>query len=268
MDLLDGMSFFDIKKDEMIEHIDSNGEYNPPPRTKKRQRIEDSMKSALFSHKSDHQEFLEIFRAIEKSEIIKTLSISHDINKEIAEYATGQLLECQNAGCGQIIHILYEDCDWDDKIQCPGCNKDTQRRCCSECKNRYMANLNQPRICPRCEDELCFECQEKSNKCIACDALHCKYCMKNQCECCEREFCEFYDEIDGYGKNETNAKYIVGGCSICGGIVCQDCISMPELVDIKGGYVNNCICNDCFKKHKDIFKHKKTIYFRYESYSE
>ena len=70
-------------------HQNSIAKRNAMPSKKRRDKMD--TKSSLFTHKSDQKQFKKIFESIEKLSIIQTLSISHDISKEIAEFATGNL---------------------------------------------------------------------------------------------------------------------------------------------------------------------------------
>ena len=73
----------------------------------KRKKLGD-IKSSLFKHPSDHEQFLEIFESVEESELIQIMNVSHDISKEIAEYSTGNWKECGDTNCDGLVSVLKE----------------------------------------------------------------------------------------------------------------------------------------------------------------
>ena len=206
----------------------------------KRQRIDINMKSSYFENQSDQEQFLEIFKSVENSEIIQALCISHDINKSIAEYATGKWMKCEcSNNCGEIVSVLHGKEEYD----CPNCTESVKRSQCRSC-NGYEISYGQL-ICDdpyHGEDYICEHCFER---CDVCEAQNCKLCMKH-CKICKLAYCQECDECQ---------RLILGDCAICGETVCGECISMTRLSCISQ-HIEDCVCSDCFKIHKDIFKHK------------
>lgn len=277
--------FREIETDKVGDECDNHTEESPIKSRKKR-KTKVSVKSSLFKNKNDQKDFSKIFKSIEASELIQILNISHDINKSIAEYATGKLLECKNEGCGEIIVTLHQDCDSDGKImrECPGCKKEIERRYCSDCDDYYYVAVDAKEyVCPKCGEDVCFQCQKGWNnpkamekirsicddpsmkkfipdrvfeKCMACWEYHCKHCMKdgNECKCCGGKWCDFWE----WRADEEQPILVVSTCSCCEQSICQNCMAIPEVegrasLDI-GDIGYRCVCKECFKKHKDIFK--------------
>eukprot|EP01084_Bolivina_argentea_P266636 452294_1 len=90
------------RADQSIKQI------NHQQKKRKLNPIRFQIKSIWFGNKSDHSQFIEIFNSIENSELSNKLQITHAINKEIAEYATGQFTKCDNSKCLNNIPILFE----------------------------------------------------------------------------------------------------------------------------------------------------------------
>ena len=58
----------------------------------KRRKV--SRTSRMFSHQSDLKEFATYFKALDYCQLTHTLSIPFRINQEIAEFATGKIVQC------------------------------------------------------------------------------------------------------------------------------------------------------------------------------
>ena len=99
------------------------------------------VKSSIFEDASDHQQFLNIFEIIEKSELAQIMNVCHDINKEIAEFATGNWEECGGANCDGLVSVLKEY----EKFECLSCNGIFTKEkiySCPHCNMRFRTYSN------------------------------------------------------------------------------------------------------------------------------
>merc|ERR1712228_1135945 len=83
----------------------------------------------------DNQQYLSYFAQISNSELLQTLGIPDVISKEIAEYSTGRIKECE--GCNIEFNVLNKECvDYHTKgiKKLSHCNKTNKFFCelCSE----------------------------------------------------------------------------------------------------------------------------------------
>ena len=80
----------------------------------KRHRMDShNIVSSLFTGLGQNQ-FVELFKIIEQSELIKKLNIWQDINKQIAEYSVGKWGICENEKmhrmhCRKVGRIIFEE---------------------------------------------------------------------------------------------------------------------------------------------------------------
>eukprot|EP01084_Bolivina_argentea_P027901 51839_1 len=89
------------KKRSFIESISKTSipTNNSPMKKQKLNPNPFPIKSILFVNESDHSQFIQIFKSIDNSQLSNKLQITHAINKEIAEYSTGQFVTCNNSNC-------------------------------------------------------------------------------------------------------------------------------------------------------------------------
>ena len=83
----------------------------------KKRKVNKKTRSSVFVYFSDYTQFINILKAMEESELTDTLNIPHDINREIAEYATGDWIYCGNTECAELVSVLEEY----EKFECLGC---------------------------------------------------------------------------------------------------------------------------------------------------
>ena len=133
----------------------------------------DGITSTLFEDGTDLQQFVEIFESVEQSNLIKTCNIPQDINKEIAEYATGDWRICD---CGEFVSILNEKEETEEGHYCECCMQTVWSRDCDICAKLWVS-ADDP-TCYRCEYGHCLDCMVH---CSICDEMHCKDCIG---ECC------------------------------------------------------------------------------------
>ena len=181
-----------MRKKRKFNELNQNqyeSEKNDHSNPSKKRRIDRDIKSSLFGNESDHNQFKQIFESIENSQIIQTLSISHDINREIAEYATGNWAICENDDCGEILSALHEDFG---PYFCPGCNEIVSIYSCENqnCNGvwAYPPVNARHRLCVGCHNYICSNCE------IKCDICGSKYCRvgctgSGYYECCAQIKC-------------------------------------------------------------------------------
>eukprot|EP01084_Bolivina_argentea_P292277 502438_1 len=117
------------------------------------------IQSIWFSNNIDHKQFNQIYSIINNSELSNHLNIPYLLNKEIAEYATGQFVECNgDINCTNHISIL------NGHIQIYS--------------NNNYENIIGYKYCIESEKYYCFDCMNKANKCL--------YCMDWDCDCCTK----------------------------------------------------------------------------------
>eukprot|EP01084_Bolivina_argentea_P015797 29592_1 len=199
-----------------------------PPAKKQRSTNQKDIKS-IFNDVYNHQQFLSIFKVIEKCELINNLRISADINKEIGEYCVGD------------IHI----CSIKDCLKDRGNNAEFQY--CDETKKFY-----------------CHECIDKVEECLCCMAIvpnnvDCSVCNCTICcACVESDHCECYGNLGWYlecrfCKEIFHAKSYDGdSCSVycmeCNDMCCANCGHLFEnQIDVNDDELRNNlgVCINC-----------------------
>eukprot|EP01084_Bolivina_argentea_P013156 24655_1 len=185
------------------------------------------IKSIWLLHPSDHSEFKQLFATIDNSELSKSLQIPHFINKEIAEYGTGQFVQCTNSKCNNKIPILHQDAAMYND-------------------NHENANKLGYKWCEQSDEYYCDKCMNSAKSCDCCCAhLHfqpdcdkCNECKTYLCNCeCDCD-CSCQDKCDNCGIKSCNDCWFIKECARCNKDFCQNCSIMPDKSDC-------CICNDC-----------------------
>ena len=92
---------------ELNKWLSDDEEFHQPRKKKQKLRVQ----SELFSNYQDRRQFVEIYEAIEQSQMVKTLQTPPDILKLLAEYSMGCTHRCSNLKCKSIICTLFEDKD-------------------------------------------------------------------------------------------------------------------------------------------------------------
>lgn len=251
--------------------------------------------SSLFKgNETDHRQFQDIYKTIEESQIIKTFGISHDINKAIAEFATGNWEECQH--CCELVSILYQN---KGGYSCPGCERTLKFFPCKQCNHNFLLSVHlhlhdgRRGYCEKCGDYICNSCAKECSgcgdnvcndcfePCKDCDNIDCEEC-NGRCETCFvipnggnppicyrcvyectrcgglrcRDHCGVEWCYCCRGSKCDSCNNVIGLCAICGETVCADCIKIGE-TDSKNEIKMNvkCVCEKCCDRYKDIFKH-------------
>ena len=238
---------------ESENHQNSMAKRNVYPSKNRRAKIK--IKSSLFTHKSDQKQFKKIFKSIEKSSIIQILSISHDINKQIAEFATGNLVICENNECGEMVPTLHGD---EGEYVCPGCDEIVQLYSCSSCNKHWVSsNDDEFYSCPTCEECICADCRSECNTCqlnicAVCLGMECGKCNKKACPGCTcicdgcgdiRICCKCSNECDICGKMNVCNGCMKGKCDGCYEIACWDCASGIDCECCTDYICGPCGCN-------------------------
>eukprot|EP01084_Bolivina_argentea_P083365 150928_1 len=90
--------------------LDCESDTNKPPLKRQKVGSNNHHKASLFfTHQLDNEQYQQIFNAIDESQIIKSLHITHSISRNIAEFANGQFKQCANDKCNNDISILHQD---------------------------------------------------------------------------------------------------------------------------------------------------------------
>merc|ERR1712228_916597 len=167
----------------------------------------------------DNQQYLSYFAQISNSELLQTLSIPDVISKEIAEYSTGTIKECE--ACKIEFNVLNKECvDYHtkgikklshcsktNKFFCELCSEKTiDFICCGtvQCiKNYSKCTFIDDKENGHCHDDIedqtlmaykCKYCEtENDDKCGDCGEWHCdfhQYSMLSYCRRCDAVSCE------------------------------------------------------------------------------
>eukprot|EP01084_Bolivina_argentea_P248461 415634_1 len=199
------------------------------PSSKKRKLNDFSLRiqSSIFLNSSDHSQFQQLFTYISNSELSQSFNLSNIINKEIAEFATGQWKQCSNPKCCTQISVLCQDEQiygnnhenahklgykmcvksgvFNKVYGVPGAKKYYCIQCmdlaiscdCSCCDTLYLpSNCDK---CDICKSDMCncgciLECMSHmycvTYKCNICDLKTCNKCNENEyCSRCDAYFC-------------------------------------------------------------------------------
>merc|ERR1712228_1030824 len=230
------------------------------------------LSSKMFLNDRDHKQFQIIFTSIDESQLIQQLNVSHVINKEIAEYAVGQLEYCRNNECKQEIIVLendiqlylkllgnepIEECEIHHSIAkqvgfgycstgwfsasyyCLKCVELTQTYWC-ECDSDYILYLpSNSSNCSICDDVVidCYCSLGEPGECGKCrrNMAICKKCSDNWRDDNEwRWRWTWRDELD---------RLVLRRCVGCNLELCSECIGDCYYDDY------DCICKQCENQH-------------------
>ena len=222
------------KLKELEDDIEPEQEQHPSSKRIKIKNDNDKQISSIFENKKDHNQFLQIYEILQKSKSMKNMSISSDINKEIAEYSTGKWVECGE--CKQMISVLFEK----DTYFCSGCMTNVKYSKCDS-HDRYV-------LTSKPDQHFCQHCGEKGGKVLidCCDGKRCGGCKNVCCGDCL---------INRYYKSKYEIG-ITGACGICGQFTCEGCIAIPDgSLHIERDADIKCVCTSCCKQNKDLFKY-------------
>eukprot|EP01084_Bolivina_argentea_P277299 473360_1 len=183
-------------------------------KVKKKQKLHHKFATITSNHflnSEDHKQFQQIFRAIEGTELIKLMHVERCIVKEIAEQATGSIIECDSErDCDGIVK-LHEDNVKDIKnIGYKYCDTNDDKYVCAECMEDYYD-----------ECELCFELNKVYDcECDNCDIDEsekaCMWCIKRfACRGCDVWCC---------GRDKPGCRMM--DCSSCNYYCCEQCIDI------------------------------------------
>ena len=268
----------------MAARIRENGPQYFPSSKQRKRKMNVPIESLFMGNEKDDNECKDILEIMEKSQITKRLNISRDINKEIAEFATGRWETCE---CDESVSILHAD---EGEYLCPGCQQILKQHTCKTCHHNFVSTSlcrdqrgPPPNLCFSCGEDICNDC-EQSCECEGCGEVYCDDCAEpcNDCndrgcpqcngQCfkcdkgptcyiCTREcrkcgdlFCKDHVGIRWChccrGAKCDSCNNVIGICAICGEKVCSDCIK------IGGGKSKKmCVCEMCCDQYKHIFKH-------------
>ena len=180
------------------------------------------------------------------------------INREIAEYATGEWITCANGDCGELISRLHHADDEDDEIDgdemhfCVDCTLELVEHRCVHCWEQELIHLpscSRCRGCGKvmlsgcscgvclddgCEGRFCIDCHP-TTACVACHRYVCRLHLDNALELEEEDETdddETYkttdDDDDDYHafvtQNETQIYYAFSELDDSSNIyVCRQC---------------------------------------------
>ena len=208
--------------------IGSLERYTSNPHSAKRQKCINGVlvKSQTFKDEEDQSQFQELYKIINGA----LLGFTPYINKEIAEYATGNIYNCNNKQCDEQIVIFHQDitkydkqkhsnskrlgfkyCSKSDTVYCPNCMDGVMIATSCPCKGLYFPSNPNTR-CKRCKSVIHDNCMKMCQRCDKNGIISCFYCGHNRrCQGCNKFSCnqcsnKMQDESDG------------GKC-----IVCDDC---------------------------------------------
>eukprot|EP01084_Bolivina_argentea_P263127 445247_1 len=212
----------------------------------------------LFSHSTDIAEYKRICSTL--MSISSTMVAS--ICKEIAEYATGRIIKCDNyARCQNEILFLYEDklkpskqreFRYHKSFQKDGkkrrqffCNlcRDTLVVCGYQgCKTMYVANRYGERDCENCDGDnvtdVCYDHPTEIQYCSNCDSHRCSEHDFSWCGQCDTRYCECE-----YVENDDGPEY----CGYCHSQLCRQC---REIKCNRDG-CKHVLCKKCFETQPD-----------------
>ena len=188
-----------LKISNMPKRRRSNKKHLEDPPNKRR-KVKSNEISKKFSNERDQKSFEKLFKAVNKSQIIKQLKIPSDISMEIAYLAVGKTVLCESKWCQNQVIILEQDkedgiksnnnfykfagrCNWNDDdgvYFCSKCMIDLEKCGC----NRWTL-INEDTV------KYCYFCDEKVMECIFRDCQYggiylCNFgsCSKESCYDC------------------------------------------------------------------------------------
>ncbi len=166
------------KRKRKLHEFGSGDKHKPSKKIKTNNNAIGTKSSSIFKDDQDYKEFVKMYGAIWESKMIKQMSISSDITKEIAEYSTGGWKECGIPSCKQLISLLFEK----ETYFCTGCNKSVKWYLCDNCGPVLLPLEDEDEYyCEHCEKKYAYDTK------VACCGGKCKICTGNCCWYCKKE---------------------------------------------------------------------------------
>ena len=242
---------------------DENATKYPEPSAKRIKLADDQSMKTTFMNNKDHKECTEYLLSIEQADLIQSLQIPLDINREIAEFATGDIKQCGNKECKAGICVLNEAiiafengketewtyCNQKDVYFCELCEPSTIKFICCN----TIQYVTEDRKCGACRDSDLPFCVDKYGdysllmgyKCNFCDALD----DDRTCKDCGEWACYFHHDMRGcYDDKHNGCCKSNGFCILCDEAFCDGCD------DENGYFCDKCwesFCGTCWKQQKD-----------------
>ena len=222
-------------------------------------------KSKIFCNNIDQRQFQQLYKIIEISQSIQSLSIPHEITQIIAEFSTGRWKYCSI--CHQSISITQQPtlsteisyrywrpqyCHTRNLLFCEICIKHVISLPCHFCHEPYLIHIPTAEQCTFCGHSFCrYECCRRMRK----------FESKMECSGCDNKCC-----IGCY----LRGRYRLYKCIICNKYHCNECIGcIGNLMDEHYGICRTCpdkIISDQVRinlvgkdRHKDVFMVDCTI---------
>ena len=188
--------------------------------------------SKLFTDKTDQSKFQKIFEAIDDSQLIKLLNVTHAICQIIAEFGNGQLKVCAAENCQELTSVLHGD-----KNKNPN---HLPYKYCKVLNNYFCVNCSPNVVINHCAQNTAY-CDGNlvhtptGSKCEVCPAYYMKRCCDDGYKCCVCKKAWCYDCREYYSAQ----------CVICDESMCEPCAGYLSCDDAEmlG------ICKLCWEKY-------------------
>eukprot|EP01083_Nonionella_stella_P276311 938793_1 len=163
--------------------------------TKKKRRLE-TVTTNLFMHQEDIHQFDTICKTLQQSTLIIHFQLPSRINKEIAEFACGEIRECDNTDCSsdQEIFLLLS------QISDPSLYHKNDLLFDNNAKQHFDEDFCLI-YCKQCKEE-------RPHRCSRCDSISFEHHW-HQCNRCTTSICEYCG--DGCVNPICNKTYCMGG---------------------------------------------------------
>ena len=257
------------------------------PSKKVKLEVDRSIKTRFLNSK-DHKACIKYLQSIEESDLIQSLQIPQDVNREIAEYTTGLIKECGNKDCKAGICVLNEamvnfengkETEWNycvekDIFFCSLCKPSTVKFICCDTvqyvtdDTKCDGSVKYDDGKTRCFDEV-YNKYSMRWKCQFCDDSDSEFDNDNSrtCRGCGKWMCYFHRETHKCPNAEHNiycnlfdlcVKCDEWYCEGCqgpdGAVICAECQDLYCEKDWGDGYVCSCfkyIYGTCIAKDKE-----------------
>eukprot|EP01084_Bolivina_argentea_P250028 418755_1 len=219
----------------------------------------------LFTNNFDQSQFIDLYSAIFSSQLSNSLQIQRVIIKEIAEFATGQFVNCANPNCTNQISILVEDktiydndhanaqkvhykwCIVSGKKWCNQCMDLASTKFCycqQEVNNDWDPCCDRLTFKPDCGTYNC--CSEYFCNC-KCGCSECISYKGKECYYCEFKTCLECDEI--------------WQCKDCKTNICPYCVhkNLARKMDDYTVFCNHCLDNAIIKTELEVADFRNII---------
>mmetsp|Transcript_10293 Transcript_10293/g.15562 ORF Transcript_10293/g.15562 Transcript_10293/m.15562 type:complete len:318 (+) Transcript_10293:22-975(+) len=221
-----------------------------PAKKTKLDEVPETTVVSIFEDDDDQIQFEDIFYAVENCELTKVLKIPHIISKQIAEYATGMLEECNNKHCQNVVITLWDDCEKykPDHSNChefgyKDASYDIFEKSiyyCSECMDMLQTchcNCGQLSFIPECKR--CTQCKKVMFECDRCECSR----KHSQCHCCGVVKCHAcaQQDDDPMGQMVPCLGCYEPGHPYCTrNLYCWKCLKLPAGKNSPYGVCPNC----------------------------